>query len=159
MIGTFPGTRQLSCCNGLFIFVKSPEPFAAFPFINAYDKKLLPVTRTLTETIYKRAYTGDCVLNECENGVVNKERIWWVQAEAMVGFLNGYARCPEKTEYMEAVRKIWDYINGYVIDKREGSEWFWALDENEKRLVSGFRSYFHIRGIWSLVKTGYSYRS
>lgn len=102
----------------------------------AYDKKILPITRILTETIYKRAYADGCVLNECENGVVNKERIWWVQAEAMVGFLNGYAECPEKNEYMEAVRKIWDYINGYVIDKRENSEWFWALDENEKPVAA-----------------------
>ena len=52
----------------------------------------------------------------------------------MVGFLNGYAECPEKTEYMEAVRKIWDYINRYVIDKRENSEWFWALDESFDKL-------------------------
>lgn len=102
----------------------------------AYDKKLIPVTRMLTETIYERAYANGCVLNECENGVVNKERIWWVQAESMVGFLNGYAECPEKTEYMDAVKKIWDYIKQYVIDKRENSEWFWALDENEKPAIA-----------------------
>lgn len=101
-----------------------------------YNKKLLPVTRTLTETVYKRAYADGCVWNECENGVVDKERIWWVQAEAMVGFMNGYGECPKKTEYIEAVRKIWDYIKRCVIDRRKNSEWFWALDENEEPVAS-----------------------
>lgn len=102
----------------------------------SYEKKMLPITKTLTETIYKRAFRDGCVLNECENGVVNTERIWWVQAESMVGFMNGYTESPEKTEYLEAVKQIWKYINEHVIDKRAGSEWFWALDENENPVTT-----------------------
>ena len=64
--------------------------------------------------------------------MVNTHRIWWVQAETVIGFLNGYQRNPEKKEYLEAAKSEWQFIKDYVIDKREGSEWFWEVDENGK---------------------------
>lgn len=94
-----------------------------------YEEKMYPITRDLTEQIYKEAFDGNSLANECENGVVNGHRIWWVQAEAIVGFLNGWKMNPEKKEYMEAAQKIWDFIREFIIDKREGSEWFWEVDE------------------------------
>lgn len=99
-----------------------------------YTAKLFPVTKTIVENIYQRAYIDHSLVNEAENGVVDTTRVWWVQAEAIVGFLNGYQKTPEKTEYLEAARDIWEYIKTYLIDKRNGSEWFWALDENRKPL-------------------------
>ncbi len=98
-----------------------------------YTAKLSPITKTITENIYKRAYTGNSLVNEAENGVVDTTRIWWVQAEAVVGFLNGYQKSPEHKEYLEAAEDIWGYIRDYLVDKR-CSEWYWALDENRKPL-------------------------
>ena len=96
----------------------------------AYEEKMSPITKDLTRQIYQVAFNGHSVANECEKGVVNTDRIWWVQAEAVVGFLNGYRKQPECEEYAEAVRKIWQYIKDFLIDKREGSEWFWRVDHN-----------------------------
>ena len=90
----------------------------------------------MTAQVYKVAFDGHSLANECEKGVVNTHRIWWVQAETVIGFLNGYRRDPEKTEYLEAAKSEWQFIKDYVIDKREGSEWFWEVDENGKP-VSG----------------------
>ncbi|MBD5454126.1 MAG: N-acylglucosamine 2-epimerase [Lachnospiraceae bacterium] len=100
---------------------------------NAYTAKLSPITKTITENIYKRAYIDHSLVNEAENGVVDTTRIWWVQAEAVVGFLNGYQKSPEHKEYLEAAEDIWGYIRDYLVDKR-CSEWYWALDENRKPL-------------------------
>ena len=85
---------------------------------------MLPIIIDLTGQIYKAAFDGHSLANECEKGVVNQDRIWWVQAETVVGFLNGYQLEPEKKEYLEAAKSEWEFIKKYVIDKREGSEWY-----------------------------------
>lgn len=98
----------------------------------AYQKKMGPIIDDLTAQVYKAAFDGHSLANECEKGVVNTHRVWWVQAETVIGFLNGYQRNPEKKEYLEAAKSEWQFIKDYVIDKREGSEWFWEVDENGK---------------------------
>lgn len=98
----------------------------------AYQKKMGPIIDDLTAQVYKVAFDGHSLANECEKGVVNTHRVWWVQAETVIGFLNGYQRNPEKKEYLEAAKSEWQFIKDYVIDKREGSEWFWEVDENGK---------------------------
>ena len=100
----------------------------------ALTERLAPITEAITENIYNRAYTGHSLANEAENGVVDTTRVWLVQAEAVVGSLNGYQKNPEKSEYLRAAEDIWGYIRDYMIDKREGSEWFSGLDVDRKPL-------------------------
>mgnify|MGYP002715341371 CR=1 FL=1 len=93
-----------------------------------YEEKMLPITRNLTAQIYQTAFDGASLANECENGVVDTTRVWWVQAETVVGFLNGWQQNPEKSQYLQAVKDTWNYIRTRVIDKRKGSEWYAELD-------------------------------
>lgn len=96
----------------------------------AYISKMGSITRDLTAQIYRVAFDGHSLANECERGVVNEHRIWWVQAETVVGFLNGYEKSPEHKEYLEAAIHEWEFIKNFVVDKRSGSEWFWEVDKN-----------------------------
>ncbi len=89
-----------------------------------YEEKMTPITKDLTRQIYEKAFDGHSLANECEKGVVDSRRIWWVQAETVVGFLNGWQKEPGKREYLDAAQNQWEFIENYVIDKREGSEWF-----------------------------------
>lgn len=97
---------------------------------------LAPVTEALAERIYERAYVNHSLLNECEKGVDNTHRIWWVQAETVLGFMNAGQKCEEKGEYdiaqqyYDAVCDVWSFIQEKLTDSRTGSEWFWELDEN-----------------------------
>lgn len=113
----------------------------------SFKKRLRPITKEITKNIYERAYTGHSLVNEAENGVVDTTRVWWVQAEAVVGFLNGWQRMPEHTEYLEAAEDIWNYIKEKVVDHREGSEWFWAVDKDdaplEKPIVEPWKCPYH----------------
>lgn len=93
----------------------------------SYKEKMEPITKALTAQIYKTAFDGHSLANECDRGVVNVNRVWWVQAETVVGFLNGYEKSPEHTEYLDAAKAQWEFIKEYVIDKREGSEWYWEV--------------------------------
>lgn len=98
----------------------------------AMEALLTPITRDLTAQIYKVAFDGHSLANECERGVVNTHRIWWVQAETVIGFLNGYQKDPSRKEYLQAAESEWQFIKDHVIDKRAGSEWYWEVDEDGK---------------------------
>lgn len=64
-------------------------------------------------------------------GEMNPERVWWVQAEAMVGFLNAYALSGDAA-YFATFEGLWRFIQTYQID-REYGEWRWlsSLDESQ----------------------------
>ncbi|MDE7326842.1 MAG: AGE family epimerase/isomerase [Lachnospiraceae bacterium] len=96
------------------------------------EGKLSPITRALTARIYERAYVDHSLLNECERGVDNTSRIWWVQAEAVIGFYNGWQETPEHTEYLAASEDIFRYIMENLVDPRADSEWYWELDQDKK---------------------------
>lgn len=114
---------------------------------DSYKKRLSPVTKQITRNIYDRAYIGHSLVNEAENGIVDTTRVWWVQAEAVVGFLNGWQRSPEHSEYLKAAEDIWEYIKEKVVDHRAGSEWFWAVDQEgrplEKPIVEPWKCPYH----------------
>ena len=88
-------------------------------------------TNALVAEVYKEALDNGAMNNECFKGVVDTTRVWWVQAEAMVGFYNCYEKTGEE-KYKDITEKLWDYIKKYIIDKRAGSEWFWDLDKDGK---------------------------
>ena len=96
----------------------------------AYTAKLSPVTAEIAENIYNRAYTGHSVLLEAENGVDDTNRVWWVQAESVVGFINAWQKAPLELKYLEAAEDIWNYIKTVFIDPRNGSEWYWRVNKD-----------------------------
>jgi len=57
-----------------------------------------------------------------------KEKHWWPQAEAMVGFYNAYQITTDKS-FLEKSLSSWKFIQKYILDKKEG-EWFWGVKED-----------------------------
>jgi cellobiose epimerase len=113
-----------------------------------YEEKITPITKELAAHIFEVAMDENSLYNECEDGRVDAKKVWWVQAEAMLGFLNGYQKEPFKKEYLNAVGKIWDFINEFMIDHRAGSEWFNELNRNgspitEKEIVGPWKCPYH----------------
>ncbi|MBR6478035.1 MAG: AGE family epimerase/isomerase [Lachnospiraceae bacterium] len=97
----------------------------------AYTEKLSPILRDLENEIYQVAYKNHSLANECERGKVDERRIWWVQAEAVVGFYNAFEKTGEK-RYLEASEDVWGFIKAHVVDHREGGEWFYNTDSEGK---------------------------
>ena len=97
-----------------------------------YERKMSPITREITKHIYERAFYKGALMNEAENGVQDRTRVWWVQAEGIVGFVNGYQKNLQDVDYLKAAGMLWEYIEVYLIDSREGAEWFWSVDENDR---------------------------
>lgn len=98
----------------------------------SYREIFRPITQSLEENVLRLAFDGKALLNECEKGVNDTRRIWWVQAEAVVGFYNAYMKRQDAEQFKDAAVKIWEYIKEYVIDKREGSEWFSQVNDKDE---------------------------
>ena len=94
-----------------------------------YVEKLTPVVRDLEAQIWKTAYKKHSLANECERGKVDERRIWWVQAETVVGFLNAWQKTGD-VRYRDASLDVWNFIMEHLVDHREGGEWFYNVDEN-----------------------------
>lgn len=97
----------------------------------SYTDKIKPIVNTLAQQIYNIAYKEHSVMNECEKGVNNTRRIWWVQAESVVGFLNAYQNMHDE-KYLNAALDIFNYIMTTLVDPRDNSEWFWSVDGNHQ---------------------------
>lgn len=77
----------------------------------------------LLDSTLERAMTENGFCNECERGVVDEKRVWWVQAEAVLGFENAW-KLTGKEIYLENLKSVWRFIQQVMIDKRPGGEWY-----------------------------------
>ncbi len=64
--------------------------------------------------------------NETHEGRRDRTRIWWCQAEALVGFYNAWEMTGE-LPFLEAAHAAWRWIDRFQAD-RIGGDWFWAVD-------------------------------
>ncbi len=117
---------------------------------SGYIEMFAPVTHALAVNIYNRAFVNGSVLNEAENGINDTTRVWWVQAESIVGFINEGMKASGKEEsskYFKAAEALWEYIKEFIIDKREGSEWFWSVNADgepcQKPIVEPWKCPYH----------------
>ena len=68
---------------------------------------------------------------EGRNGrIIDSNKEWWPQAEAVVGFLNAF-QISQDEAFLEAAGRCWDFIEGHIIDRAHG-EWFWRVDRHGK---------------------------
>lgn len=86
------------------------------------------IVKNIAEIAYDKA--SGSLLNERENDKINTWRIWWVQAEAVIGFMNGYQKKYGGEEYFEISSNVWKFIQERIVDKRPGGEWHSQIDDN-----------------------------
>jgi mannobiose 2-epimerase len=64
------------------------------------------------------------------NGVIDTDKHWWAQAEAMVGFLNAF-QISEDRKFFDAFLNCWNFVKKHVIDYENG-EWFFRVTREGK---------------------------
>ena len=57
-----------------------------------------------------------------------KEKHWWVQAEAMVGFFNAFELTTD-ADFLNKSYQTWEFVKSNLLDHVNG-EWFWGLLPN-----------------------------
>lgn len=68
---------------------------------------------------------GALVYEVTTDGRIDADRHWWVQAEAIVGFVNAY-QCSGRDEFLRAAARVWDYTRSNIVDRKNG-EWLLRL--------------------------------
>ncbi|MEH0674039.1 AGE family epimerase/isomerase [Vibrio scophthalmi] len=97
--------------------------------------------RDLAEKVLGQSYDMVCVtsvegldrdgalFNELREGyLLDSDRIWWVQAEAMVGFFNAYQK-KNTPMLLDNALGCWNIIQRQLKDRVNG-EWFWKVKRN-----------------------------
>lgn len=68
------------------------------------------------------------LMNEGDlHGVMDSDKHWWPQAEALVGLLNAY-QITKEDSYLEQMIKTWDFIQKRIVDRKHG-EWHWKVSK------------------------------
>lgn len=92
------------------------------------DEELLGKVKTISLGIANAASEGldadGSMFYEKEGNHIDRERHWWVQAEAVVGFMYAYKNS-HNILYKEKASRIWNYIQNQIIDPENG-EWYWS---------------------------------
>jgi mannobiose 2-epimerase len=82
---------------------------------------------------------------DADGRLIDTDKHWWVQAEAVVGFFNAWQISGDR-RFREASRKAWDYIETHVVDRQHG-EWHAKLNragtpltetEDPEAVLAGF---------------------
>jgi len=91
------------------------------------DRRLMAEWRfidlRIAENIYSIAFENGSVNNERDKDKIDKKRVWWVQAESVVGFLNAFQNSGDE-KFLKAAEAIFDWIETKQTDKRTDSEWW-----------------------------------
>jgi len=83
----------------------------------------------MAEAVYAQGFDVDGgLLYEADpTGIIDTDKHWWPQAEAVVGLINAYQISGERT-FLEAARKSWEFIEKFIVDHEHG-EWFWLVSK------------------------------
>ncbi|MEW9702076.1 AGE family epimerase/isomerase [Paenibacillus sp. SI8] len=89
------------------------------------------VALDMAEAVYQHGLDTDgAVWNEADGdgNIIDTDKDWWPQAEAVVGFVNAYTLSGD-AKFLEAAVKAWNFIETAVIDREHG-EWFGKLSKD-----------------------------
>jgi cellobiose epimerase len=98
------------------------------------DKKLLEEARRaavkMAQAVYEEAVDADggLVYEGTSEEIIDTDKHWWPQAEAVVGFLNAY-ELSGKDYFRKAAERSWEFIEKYIVDRQHG-EWYWKVSRD-----------------------------
>jgi mannobiose 2-epimerase len=88
-------------------------------------------------------------------GLVDSDKTWWVQAEAMLGFYNAYQLSGQE-RFAQASRRSWEYIQARMVDRIHG-DWIKRLHRDGTPENSNYKMgpwecpYHHSRACFEMI--------
>ncbi len=101
------------------------------------EKALLKeLVLSIAEASREGIWVDGSILNESDlvQKEWNRERHWWQQAEAMVGFLNAWKLSGDE-KYLLDMLNVWSFIKKTIKDAKNG-EWFWGVFEDGSVMIA-----------------------
>ncbi len=102
---------------------------------DAYTAKLTPTLIRIAQVTVDEAIGAEGQVIDSYDfatGRTNADAVWWVQAEALVGFLYAYTTSGD-AQFYRAAQNVWQFIKAYQIDHQQG-EWFWLSQLQNQNL-------------------------
>jgi mannobiose 2-epimerase len=93
------------------------------------------IVLSIADAAKKGLATDGSLLNESnvDLSVWNKERHWWQQAEAMVGWTNAW-QLNGNNENIDIVFRLWSFIQEQLLDLEKG-EWHWGVYDDYSKMI------------------------
>ena len=118
----------------------------AYKILELKDEKIEKMIIDIAYNIKDQIQDDGSLINEAENGVKDFTRVWWVQVEAMIGYLNAYERTHDKS-LLNIVDKLMTYTMENMVDSREGGEWYWSIESDgkptERSVIEPWKTPYH----------------
>jgi mannobiose 2-epimerase len=80
------------------------------------------------------------IYNDMRGSVLDDNKEWWPQAEAVVGFYNIY-QVTGDTAFLDASLKVWEFIRNHIVDRVHG-EWFSGVTRDGSGVIGDEKAGF-----------------
>lgn len=112
-----------------WLLLEAAEVLQDPSLITRFQQLAVRMARAATEGL-----DADGGLNyELEPGHLIREKHWWVQAEALVGFVNAYQLSGE-SQFLAKAAAVWRFTEQYIFDRQAG-EWVWGVEADHQRMA------------------------
>jgi cellobiose epimerase len=134
------------------------EAAGMHPDISLHER-VRPAVIGLAESVLRegRDLDGSLFYEGRAGQMIDDNKHWWPQAEAMVGFANAYELSGDP-KFSAAIRGVWRFIENHLIDRKYG-DWFKETDRdgnpNPSHMKAGFWDcpYHHARACFELIES------
>jgi mannobiose 2-epimerase len=122
-----PASRMISYGHDIeasWLLVEAAEATGDLALVERAKSAALVLARV---TLAEGADTaqGGVFAERHEDGRLDDDKHWWMQAEAVVGFLNAFALTQEEP-FLDAAERAWAFVERFLIDRVHG-EWRWRV--------------------------------
>jgi mannobiose 2-epimerase len=115
---------------------------------NAILEETRKASLALAQAVFDQAIDNDggLLYEGSGNKIIDTDKHWWSQAEAVVGFLNAY-ELSGKDYFLKASQRSWAFIEKFIVDHQHG-EWFWKVSRdgtpsNDRYKVDPWKCPYH----------------
>jgi mannobiose 2-epimerase len=93
-------------------------------------KRAREVAVEMAQAVYEQGLDSDggLLYEAGPAGIIDTDKHWWPQAEAVVGFLNA-SRLSGQSHILRAAEGSWAFIEKFIVDHEHG-EWFWLVSQS-----------------------------
>jgi mannobiose 2-epimerase len=93
-------------------------------------KRVRETAVKMAQAVYAQGLDTDGgLLYEADTtGIIDTDKHWWPQAEAVVGFFNAY-QLTGRPHFLDAAERSWAFIEKFIVDHEHG-EWFWLVSQS-----------------------------